>query len=234
MPSRRAPAGLPPQLTSLRRTVVMAVLNVTPDSFSDGGAFLSRDQAVARARRQVRAGSRPDRRRWRVDAARSGADTGSAELDRVLPVVRTLSAEGVAVSIDTMRAEVARAAVAAGAVLVNDVSGGLADEAMLPFVAEAGLPVVLMHWRGHSREMQERASYPGGVVKEVVAELAARLDAAVAAGCRGRVVARSRAGLCEGGRAQLGSAAVARCVDRARTAGSGRGITQTLSRGAAG
>ena len=100
----------------------------------------------------------------------------------MVPVVKALSAEGVAVSIDTMRAEVAEAAVDAGAVLVNDVSGGLADPGMLRFAARAAVPVVLMHWRGHSRQMHERAAYPNGVVEEVVDELTQRRDAALAEG----------------------------------------------------
>jgi dihydropteroate synthase len=115
----------------------------------------------------------------RPGAARVPVDE---ELQRVLPVVEALASRGVPVSIDTMRAEVARQAVDAGAVLVNDVSGGLADDAMLPFVAEAGVPVVLMHWRGHSEQMHLRASYPSGVVAEVVAELRDRQAAAVRSG----------------------------------------------------
>jgi dihydropteroate synthase len=100
----------------------------------------------------------------------------------VIPVVDALAARGVAVSIDTMRAEVAEAAVSAGAVLVNDVSGGLADHAMLPFAARARVPMVLMHWRGHSEQMHLRASYPAGVVAEVRSELQARRAAAIGAG----------------------------------------------------
>jgi dihydropteroate synthase len=103
------------------------------------------------------------------------------ELDRVLPVVSTLAAEGIAVSVDTMRASVAEAAVAAGAVLVNDVSGGRADEEMLPLVARLGTPYVLMHWRAHSVDMQQHTEYDD-VVADVVAELRQQLDAALAAG----------------------------------------------------
>jgi dihydropteroate synthase len=97
-------------------------------------------------------------------------------------VVKALAADGVAVSIDTMRSAVAEAALEAGGVLVNDVSGGLSDEAMLPLIAGTDVPVVLMHWRGHSTQMHLRAQYPGGVVQEVTDELRLRLDAAVAAG----------------------------------------------------
>jgi dihydropteroate synthase len=175
-------AGLPEPIASAGRTLVMAVLNITPDSFSDGGRYLAPDAAVARALGQVAAGAdlidvggestRPGARRVPVDE----------ELRRVLPVVEALAAGGVPVSIDTMRAEVAEAAVSAGAVLVNDVSGGLADPALLPFVARAEVPVVLMHWRGHSEKMHLRASYPDGVVSEVRSELQARRAAAIEAG----------------------------------------------------
>jgi dihydropteroate synthase len=106
---------------------------------------------------------------------------------RVLPVVRALAADGASVSIDTMRANVARQAIEAGAAAVNDVSGGLADEAMLPLVAEANVPYICMHWRGHSQDMQSRATY-ADVVEEVVEELADRVKAAEQAGIdRGRL-----------------------------------------------
>ena len=182
MPPRHVPSGLPPALASRRRTLVMAVLNVTPDSFSDGGRFLESDHAVERALHQVQLGA--DLIDVGGESTRPGAERVpvTQELDRVLPVIRSLVAEGVFVSVDTMRAEVAQAAVAAGAVLVNDVSGGLADTAMLPLVADVGVPVVLMHWRGHSRDMQRRAQYPTGVVREVADELNSRLTAATEAG----------------------------------------------------
>ncbi len=103
------------------------------------------------------------------------------EIERILPVVKALQAEGVPISVDTSRAEVAAAALEAGASIVNDVSGGLADPAMLPIVAAAGCPYVIMHWRGHSASMQELATY-SDVVEDVRAELRARIDAALAAG----------------------------------------------------
>jgi len=103
------------------------------------------------------------------------------ECRRVLPVIGELSAAGVRTSVDTTRAEVAEAAIAAGATLVNDVSGGLADAGMAKLVADAGVPWVLMHWRGHSREMYAAARY-GDVVTEVCAELTARVEDVVAAG----------------------------------------------------
>jgi dihydropteroate synthase len=182
VPSLRVPAGLPTSLASADHTVVMAVLNVTPDSFSDGGQFLDVDSAVERGLHQVRLGA--DLIDVGGESTRPGAEriAVTEELNRVMPVIRELTAEGVAVSIDTMRAAVAEAAVEAGAVLVNDVSGGLADDAMLPFVADALVPVVLMHWRGHSAQMHLRAEYPTGVVREVTAELRARLETAIGAG----------------------------------------------------
>ena len=106
------------------------------------------------------------------------------ELRRVLPVVEALAAEGAAVSIDTMRAQTARAAVQAGAIMVNDVSGGLADENMVTTVAELGVPYVCMHWRGHSADMQSRADYDD-VVAEVVAELASQIERCLGGGIAG-------------------------------------------------
>jgi dihydropteroate synthase len=159
----------------------MGVLNVTPDSFSDGGCFADRDAAVAHGLAMADAGA--DYVDVGGESTRPGADRVDADEERrrVVPVVRDLSAAGVRVSVDTTRTEVAAAALDAGAVLVNDISGGLADDGMAALVADAGVPWVLMHWRGHSREMQARAQY-GDVVAEVVAELSARVDAAVSAG----------------------------------------------------
>jgi len=170
-------AGLP----DWDRCAVMGVVNVTPDSFSDGGSWFDPERAVKRGLDLVAAGAdlvdvggestRPGARR--VDEAE--------ELRRVVPVVRELVAAGAAVSVDTMRASVAARALEAGAVLVNDVSGGLADPAMVAVVAERGAPFVVMHWRGASIDMNRRAVY-ADVVAEVVEELRQRLDAVVAAG----------------------------------------------------
>lgn len=170
-----------PDLPRPGRCAVFGVLNVTPDSFSDGGRFLDHDDAVAHgvALRDEGAdvvdvggeSTRPGAHR--VDAA--------TEIARVLPVITDLVAEGVTVSIDTTRAAVAEAAVGAGARIVNDVSGGLADPAMAAVVAATGVPWVLMHWRGHSDHMTELAVYDD-VVTEVRDELSARVDAAVRAG----------------------------------------------------
>jgi dihydropteroate synthase len=163
------------------RCAVMGILNVTPDSFSDGGRWLDRDQAVAYGIAMHDAGADL------VDVGGESTRPGAGRVDpdveakRVLPVVRALVAEGVVVSIDTTRRVVAEAAVEAGAAIVNDVSGGLADPTMGAFVAAADVPWILMHWRGHSDRMNELARY-GDVVADVRAELCARVDAAVAAG----------------------------------------------------
>ncbi|HMR50755.1 MAG TPA: dihydropteroate synthase [Arachnia sp.] len=162
-------------------TQVMAVLNVTPDSFSDGGLHLAHDAAVAHGLRLAAEGA------GIVDVGGESTRPGarrvpeSEEHDRVLPVIAALAGKGVAVSVDTMRASTAMAAVAAGASIVNDVSGGLADPDLLPAVAESGAQVVLMHWRAHSRQMNDFAHYDD-VVGEVLAELLVRRDAALAAG----------------------------------------------------
>jgi dihydropteroate synthase len=157
----------------------MGVVNTTPDSFSDG--TLDPDEAVRLGLALVAAGA--DLVDVGGESTRPGAGRvdEAEELRRVVPVVRGLAAAGAAVSVDTTRAAVARAALDAGASLVNDVSGGLADPAMLPLVADAGVPYVLMHWRGPSADMASRARYDD-VVTEVRDELSARLDAAVAAG----------------------------------------------------
>jgi dihydropteroate synthase len=161
----------------------MGVLNVTPDSFSDGGRFLDPERALEHGRRLVAEGA--DLVDVGGESTRPGAERPSVdeELRRILPVVAALTAEGVLVSVDTMRATVAAEAVGAGAVLVNDVSGGLADDDMLATVAALGTPYVLMHWRAHSRQMQQHAHY-GDVVTDVVRELEQQLEAAARAGMR--------------------------------------------------
>jgi dihydropteroate synthase len=161
----------------------MGVVNVTPDSFSDGGRFFDTELAVAHGRRLVAEGA--DLVDVGGESTRPGAVRPSLaeELDRVVPVVSSLAAEGAAVSVDTMRAEVAAAAVEAGAVLVNDVSGGRADPAMFETVARLQAAYVLMHWRAHSVEMQQHTGY-GDVVTDVITELREQLDAATAAGVK--------------------------------------------------
>ncbi len=165
------------------RCLVMGVLNVTPDSFSDGGRYLDADAALAHGRSLSAQGA--DLVDVGGESTRPGADRvgEGEELDRVVPVVSRLSAEGVLVSVDTMRAVVAEAAVEAGAVLVNDVSGGRADPAMLDTVARLGAAYVLMHWRAHARTMDEHTGYRD-VVEDVTAELTVQIEAALAAGIR--------------------------------------------------
>ena len=159
----------------------MGVVNVTPDSFSDGGLSFAADAAVAHGIALLEQGADI------VDVGGESTRPGAArppveeEVRRVLPVVRELAAAGAVVSVDTMRAEVAARALDAGARLVNDVSGGLADPAMLPLMARAGAPYILMHWRGHSAGMQANAVYDD-VVTDVLGELRLRIDAALEAG----------------------------------------------------
>lgn len=170
-------------IRSVRGTgpVVMGVLNVTPDSFSDGGEHFAADEAIAHGISLIGRGA--DIVDVGGESTRPGAVRVDAEVElaRVLPMIEALSAADVPTSIDTMRAPVARAAVAAGARMVNDVSGGLADPAMLDTVAELDVPIVLMHWRGFSDHMDQLASYDD-VVSDVCSELSARIAAARAAG----------------------------------------------------
>jgi dihydropteroate synthase len=170
-------------LADLDRCRVMGVVNVTPDSFSDGGRFLDAGDAVTHGLVLYRAGA--DIVDVGGESTRPGAArvTPEEERRRVLPVVRELAAAGATVSIDTMRADIAEAALAVGARIVNDVSGGLADPALPRLVAAAGVPYVVMHWRGHSDSMQHQAVYDD-VVAEVRDELRARLDEVIGAGVR--------------------------------------------------
>lgn len=178
-PGRRAPTRQRDDAPA--PIVVMGILNVTPDSFSDGGRFLDPGVAVARGLEMVAQGAAI------VDvggeSSRPGSDRPPAaeELARVVPVVRALAQAGVTVSVDTMRAEVAAESLAAGARFINDVSGGLADPDMFAVVAQHQAPYVLMHWRGHGGVMQELATYDD-VIADVRDELSARVDAALAAG----------------------------------------------------
>ncbi|MDT0321470.1 dihydropteroate synthase [Streptomyces millisiae] len=168
-------------LPSWDRCAVMGVVNVTPDSFSDGGRWFDAESAVKRGLDLVAEGA--DLVDVGGESTRPGATRVDEpeELRRVVPVVRELAREGVLVSVDTMRASVAEQAVAAGARLVNDVSGGRADPRMVPVVAAAGVPFVVMHWRGQSIDMNERAVY-GDVVGEVLAELRESVARAVEGG----------------------------------------------------
>jgi dihydropteroate synthase len=159
----------------------MGVLNVTPDSFSDGGRYLNLDDALAHGVEIWNDGA--DLVDVGGESTRPGADrvAPDVEIARILPVIRGLSSTGVVVSVDTTRARVAEAALSAGAVVVNDVSGGLADPDMARVVADAGVPWILMHWRGYSRNMDSLATYDD-VVADVRTELSQRVDAALAAG----------------------------------------------------
>jgi len=167
-------------------TLVMGVVNVTPDSFSDGGRWFDADAAIAHGLDLVADGA--DMLDVGGESTRPGAARvePEEELRRVVPVVRELAGRGIRVSVDTMRAATALAAVEAGAEIINDVSAGLADDAMAPIVAETGVHYVAMHWRGHSDRMDSLAEY-ADVAAEVRDELAARVEALVAAG-----VARER------------------------------------------
>jgi dihydropteroate synthase len=172
-----------PGLPDTGRCLVMGVLNVTPDSFSDGGLWLEPAQAVDHGHAMLAAGA--DLVDVGGESTRPGAERPSVEeeLRRVLPVVRDLAGAGAVVSVDTMRAEVVEQALDAGARMVNDVSGGLADPRMLEVAAQADVPFVVMHWRGHSTDMQRRAEY-ADVVADVARELRERVDAALAAGIK--------------------------------------------------
>ncbi|MEV5070589.1 dihydropteroate synthase [Microbacterium sp. LMI12-1-1.1] len=162
-------------------TLIMGIVNVTPDSFSDGGRYLDAADAVAHGLRLRADGA--DLLDVGGESTRPGAERVDprVERERVLPVVRALADAGVVVSIDTMNASTAVAAVEAGARIVNDVSGGLADPEMLAAVAATDADIALSHWRGHSTDMYARAQY-GDVVDEVVTELRARIEAAASAG----------------------------------------------------
>ena len=171
-------SGRPPD-----RAVIMGVVNVTADSFSDGGRYLDAAAAIRRGRRLVAAGA--DIVDVGGESTRPGAHRvpAAVEAARVVPVITELAAAGVVCSVDTTRAEVALAALSAGARIVNDVSGGLADPEMAALVADAAVPWILMHWRGHSADMDSLAVYDD-VVADVQRELAARVRAALAAGVR--------------------------------------------------
>lgn len=175
------PSGLPENLRNLDRTLVMGVLNVTPDSFSDGGRFDDTEIAISHALQMIEDGA--DIIDIGGESTRPGSERISVqvELDRVLPVIAGLVDSGVAISIDTMRAEVARAAIEAGACMINDVSGGKSDPEMLSYVSTLTVPYILMHWRGPSNIMNTLTEY-SDVVADVASEISKQVDLAVAAG----------------------------------------------------
>ena len=164
------------------RTLVMGILNVTPDSFADGGRHFDFEAAINRAKEMISEGV--DIIDVGGESTRPGADrvTEEAERDRVIPVITELAELGVTLSIDTTRANIAQAAIGAGATIVNDVSGGLADPKMAALIASnPNIQYVVMHWRGHSKDMQKAAEY-NNVVSEVKDELDDRVVALTKSG----------------------------------------------------
>ena len=163
--------------------LVMGILNVTPDSFADGGKHFTYEHAVARGLGMIEEGV--DIIDIGGESTRPGAERVSAEEEqaRVIPVIKALAGKGVAISIDTMRASTAKLAVEAGATIVNDVSGGAADAEMFATVAALGCKYTLMHWRGHSKDMNSKAQYED-VVEDVIEEVTVQLDKALAAGVK--------------------------------------------------
>lgn len=161
--------------------LVMGILNVTPDSFADGGKHFTFEHAVQRGLEMIEEGV--DIIDIGGESTRPGAERVSAEEEqrRVIPVIKALAGKGADISVDTMRASTAKLAVEAGAIIVNDVSGGAADEEMFSTVAQLGCNYTLMHWRGHSKEMNSLAQY-GDVVEDVINEVTIQLDKALAAG----------------------------------------------------
>lgn len=182
------PHGLPAELIELDRTLVMGVINVTPDSFSDGGKFLNARSAIEEGQLMMKHGA--DIIDIGGESTRPGSErvTLDEELSRVIPVIEELVSDGAIISIDTMRAQVAQAAVEAGAAIVNDISGGKSDPDMLPYVASLEVPYILMHWRGPSNVMQQLTDY-NNVAQDVAHEISAQVELAVAAGIdRNRIV----------------------------------------------
>ncbi len=161
----------------------MGILNVTPDSFADGGRYSNFDRAVARGIEMLEEGA--DIIDVGGESTRPGSVRISAdeEMERVLPVIEALSARGALISVDTTRASTAKAAISAGGRIINDVSGGLSDPAMLDAAAALDCPYIAMHWRGDSKDMQSRAIYED-VVKDVVEELSQCVSAALASGVK--------------------------------------------------
>jgi len=179
--SRRQPAGLSKDLANKKRCLVVGVLNVTPDSFSDGGLFTDTTTAINHAKQLIAQGADL------IDVGGESTKPGASRIEnieeqkRVIPVIEELTNLGIITSIDTMRSQTAQLAVKAGAQIVNDVSGGLADENMHKTVSELDVPYVLMHWRGHSTIMDELANYQN-VIEEVMHEIKLQIEKAINAG----------------------------------------------------
>ena len=163
--------------------LIMGILNVTPDSFADGGRHNDFESAVTRGSEMIAEGV--DIIDIGGESTRPGADRVSEveELERTIPVITELSKHGVKISIDTMRASTAEAAIEAGASIINDVSGGLADPDMLQTAARLQVPYIAMHWRGQSKDMNSKAIY-NNVVNDVISELRERITAAQDAGIK--------------------------------------------------
>lgn len=163
------------------QTKIMGVLNVTPDSFSDGGRYFDHDRAIAHGLELIDTGADI------IDVGGESTRPGSVRVDedeelrRVVPVIRELAAAGAVISVDTMRARVARESLAAGAHIINDVSAGQSDPTMLDLAAESAAPIVLMHWRGYLDQASATFHYDD-VVAEVITELRTRIDEAIAVG----------------------------------------------------
>ena len=161
--------------------LIMGILNVTPDSFADGGRHNDFEAAVAHGLEMIAEGV--DIIDIGGESTRPGADrvTEAEEIQRTIPVITELAKHGAKISIDTMRASTAEAAVKAGAAIINDVSGGLSDPQMLQTAARLQLPYIAMHWRGQSKDMNSMAIYTD-VVADVISELQERIKAALDAG----------------------------------------------------
>ena len=161
--------------------LIMGILNVTPDSFADGGRHNEFNAAVARGLEMIAEGV--DIIDIGGESTRPGAERVSEaeEIERTIPVIAELAKHGVKISIDTMRASTAEAAIKAGASIINDVSGGLADPQMLQTAARLKVPYIAMHWRGQSKDMNSKAVY-SDVVIDVISELQERITAALDAG----------------------------------------------------
>ena len=161
--------------------LVMGILNVTPDSFADGGKHNDFESAIARGLEMISEGV--DIIDIGGESTRPGADRVSEEeeIARTIPVIKELAKHGAKISIDTMRASTAKAAITAGASIINDVSGGLADASMLQTAAELKVPYIAMHWRGQSKDMNSKAIYRD-VVSDVISELQERISVALDAG----------------------------------------------------
>lgn len=162
---------------------IIGVINVTPDSFSDGGRWVDTKQAIDHGMQLLAEGA--DILDVGGESTRPGAIRvdQDEELRRVIPVITELANQGATISIDTMRSEVAQAAVKAGARIINDVSGGRADTSMIKIAADLDVPFVIMHWRGHSVDMQSKTHY-GDVVADVITELCEQIDQALTTGIR--------------------------------------------------